>query len=170
MEHPALADLPLAQPIPYRSAAHPDGIDLNSLLISSPLTTFFMRVRGHRLGAWGVRDGDLLVIDRAVDPLPGHLLVVAHGGRFLLRPLVVEGGQWHLAPLGAAEAPIPLDGLDPLASGLFGVAVQAVHQGSERRSARSGALVAEEGPRKRRVSGIASSSSATLSRGNVSWP
>jgi DNA polymerase V len=169
MDPPVLADLPLAQPIPYRSAAHPDGIDLNTLLIPSPLTTFFMRVRGHRLGAWGVRDGDLLVIDRAVDPHPGHLLVVARSGRFLLRPLVVEGGQWHLAPLGNAEAPIPLDALDPLASGLFGVAVQAVHQGPGRRAARSGAMAAGE-PRKRRVSGIASSSSPTLSRGNVSWP
>lgn len=136
VDPPALADLPLAQPIPYRSAAHPDGIDLNTLLIPSPLTTFFMRVRGHRLGAWGVRDGDLLVIDRAVALRPGHLLVVAHGGRFLLRPLVVEGGQWRLAPLGNAEAPIPLDALDPLASGVFGVAVQAVHQRPQRQRRR----------------------------------
>ncbi|MFN9644641.1 MAG: LexA family protein [Cyanobacteriota bacterium] len=169
MDSPVLAELPLAQPIAYRSAAHPDGIDLHALLIPSPLTTFFMRVRGHRLGGWGVRDGDLLVIDRAVAPQPGHLLVVAHGGRFLLRPLVVEGGRWHLAPLADAEAPIPLDGLDPLASGLFGVAVQAVHQGSGRRLVRSGAVAAGE-PWKRRVSGMASSSSATLSRGSVSWP
>lgn len=123
----AFEDLPLAQPIPYRSAAHPAGIDLNSLLIPSPLTTFFMRVRGHRLGAWGVLDGDLLVIDRAMVPRPGHLLVVAHGGRFLLRPLVAEGGRLHLAPLGHAEAPLPLDSLEEVASALFGVALLAVH-------------------------------------------
>jgi DNA polymerase V len=123
----ALDDLRLAEPIPYRSAAHPDGIDLNTLLIPSPLTTFFMRVRGHRLGDWGVRDGDLLMIDRAIDPRPGHLLVVAYGGRFLLRPLVVEGGRWQLASLGRAEAAIPLEGLETATSDLFGVAVQAVH-------------------------------------------
>lgn len=122
-----LADLPLAQPIPYRSAADPDGLDLNTLLIPSPLTTFFMRVRGDRLRDWGVRDGDLLLIDRAIAPRPGHLLVVAHGGRFLLRPLRVEGEQWHLAALAISEPPIPLDRRDPLDSGLFGVAVQAVH-------------------------------------------
>ncbi|MEB3259814.1 MAG: S24 family peptidase [Cyanobacteriota bacterium] len=121
-----LDDLPLGQPIPYRSAAHPDGLDLNMLLIPSPLTTFFMRVRGHRLTTWGVRDGDLLVIDRAVDPRPGHLLVVARGGRFLLRPLEVEDGRWQLASLSRTEAPIPLEGLETPSSGLFGVAVQTV--------------------------------------------
>lgn len=119
--------LPLARPIPHRSAAEPDGLDLNSLLIPSPLTTFFMRVRGHRLRAWGVCDGDLLLIDRSIDPHPGHLLVVAHGGRFLLRPLVAAGEHWHLASLAAAEAPIPLDRQDLLSSGVFGVAVLVVH-------------------------------------------
>jgi DNA polymerase V len=122
----ALDDLPLAEPIPYRSAAHPDGLDLNTLLIPSPLTTFFMRVRGHRLRDWGVRDGDLLVIDRAIDPRPGHLLVVAHGGCFLLRPLVVEGGRWQLASLSPAEAMIPFDDVETATSTLFGVALQTV--------------------------------------------
>jgi DNA polymerase V len=141
-----LDDLPLAQPIPYRSAAHPDGLDLNTLLIPSPLTTFFMRVRGHRLTAWGVRDGDLLVIDRAVEPRPGHLLVVAHGGRFLLRPLVVEDGRWQLASLSPAEAPIPLEGLETASSGLFGVAVQAVHHLFKRRDAATGPQRARRTP------------------------
>ena len=73
----ALDDLPLAQPIPYRSAADPDGLDLNTLLIPSPLTTFFMRVRGHRLHDWGVRDGDLLLIDRAIDRCNGSVSAAA---------------------------------------------------------------------------------------------
>lgn len=124
---PEFCALPLALPIPYRSSATPQGLDLNSLLIPGPLTTFFMRVRGHRLQAWGVHDGDLLLIDRGIDPAPGHLVVVAHGGRFLLRLLVAEGDRWSLAPLSPHEGPILLDPLEPLDSGLFGVAVQSVH-------------------------------------------
>lgn len=122
-----LSDLPLALPIPCRGAADPDGLDLNSLLVANPLTTFFMRVRGQRLRGWGVHDGDLLLIDRAIAPHPGHLVVVAHSGRFLLRPLVAENEQWHLAALGPTEAPIPLDRANLLDAGLFGVAVGAVH-------------------------------------------
>jgi DNA polymerase V len=122
-----LCDLPLAQPIPCRGSTDPDGVDLNLLLVPNPLTTFFMRVRGQHLRAWGVRDGDLLLIDRAVEPRPGQLVVVAHGGRFLLRPLVGRADQWQLAGLGPTDAPIPWNQQDPLAAGLFGVATHAVH-------------------------------------------
>ncbi|MFN7678550.1 MAG: LexA family protein [Cyanobacteriota bacterium] len=123
-----LCDLPLAQPIPCRGSTNPDGVDLNLLLMANPLTTFFMRVRGQHLRAWGVREGDLLLIDRAIEPRPGHLVVVAHGGRFLLRPLVGQADhQWRLAGLGPTDPPIPWNQQDPLASGLFGVATHAVH-------------------------------------------
>ncbi|MFM7641532.1 MAG: LexA family protein [Cyanobium sp.] len=122
-----LADLPEGIPIPYRSAEAPDGLDLNGLLIAHPLSTFYMRVRGHRLRRWGVHDGDLLLIDRSIDPQPGHLVVVAHGGRFLLRPLEVEGGSWQLAAISPGEAPLALDPGDLEISGLFGVGVAVVH-------------------------------------------
>jgi DNA polymerase V len=123
-----LADLPEAIPIPYRSAEAPDGLDLNGLLIAHPLSTFYMRVQGHRLRSWGVHDGDLLLIDRSIQPSHGHLVVVAHKGRFLLRPLEVEGDNWHLAPLGPEETPLALDPGDLVESGLFGVGAAVVHQ------------------------------------------
>lgn len=121
-----LADLPEAIPIPYRGAEAPDGLDLNRLLIARPLSTFFMRVRGHRLSGWGVLDGDLLLIDRALEPKAGQLLVVAHGGKFLLRPLEV-GEAWQLAAVGPGETPLALDPGDWVGSGVFGVAVAVVH-------------------------------------------
>jgi len=121
-----LADLPEGIPIPYRSAEAPDGLDLNSLLIAHPLSTFYMRVRGHRLRRWGVLDGDLLLIDRSIEPQHGHL-VVAHGERFLLRPLEMEGENWRLAALSPGEVPLALDAADLETSGLFGVGVQVVH-------------------------------------------
>jgi DNA polymerase V len=128
-----LADLPEAIPIPYRSAEAPDGLDLNSLLIPHPLSTFYMRVRGHRLRSWGVHDGDLLLIDRAIKPRHGHLVVVAHGERFVLRPLQVEGENWQLAPLDPEEAPLPLDPADLVESGVFGVGAAVVHHLLKRR-------------------------------------
>jgi DNA polymerase V len=123
-----LEDLPEAIPIPYRSTAEPDGLDLNTLLVPNPISTFYLRVRGHRLRGWGVHDGDLLLVDRSIEPAPGHLVVVAHGGRFLLRPLVRQGERWQLEPLGADEAPIPLDQDALEESGMFGVGVLVVHQ------------------------------------------
>lgn len=86
-----------------------------------------MRVRGQRLRPWGVHDGDLLLVGRAIEPRPGHLLVLAHGGKFLLRPLEVEGTYWQLAALGPGEAPLPLDPANLFDGGLFGVAAAVVH-------------------------------------------
>ena len=86
-----------------------------------------MRVSGNRLRQHGIQDGDLMVIDRSVEPCSGHVVVVAHQGSFLLRPLLRQGEQWLLEPVRPGEEAIPLD-LDVFdRSGLFGVVVHAVH-------------------------------------------
>ncbi|MFM7733001.1 MAG: LexA family protein [Cyanobium sp.] len=122
-----LDDLPLDQPLPFRDPAGRELLDLNALLVPRPVCTFYMRVAGHGLGSRGVYDGDLLVIDRSVEPEPGALVVVAHQGVFLLRPLLVEQGQCLLAPLRPGEEPIPVALEDVDSSPLFGVAVHAIH-------------------------------------------
>ncbi|MFM9047245.1 MAG: hypothetical protein ACKOOH_06250 [Cyanobium sp.] len=60
-------------------------------------------------------------------PQLGHLVVVAHGGKLLLRPLEVEGGSWQLTAVSPGEAPLALDPRDLEASGLFGVGVAVEH-------------------------------------------
>lgn len=122
-----LDDLPLDTPLPLRSHSAADGLDLNELLTPNPLSSFFMRVAGHGLRCRGVLDGDLLVIDRSIPPQPGQLVVVAHRGEFLLRPLARDGERWFLEPLRAGEDPIPVEIDDVHASPLFGVAVHGIH-------------------------------------------
>ncbi len=122
-----LDDLPLDTPLPLRSSAEADGLDLNELLAANPLSTFYMRVAGHGLRSRGVFDGDLLVIDRSIPPAPGQLVVVAHRGEFLLRPLAREGDQWVLEPLRPGESAIPVEIDDVHTSPLFGVAVHGIH-------------------------------------------
>ena len=123
-----LDDLPLDTPIPFRTGSDPGGLDLNELLAPKPLSTFYMRVAGHGLRSRGVLDGDLLVIDRSIPPQPGHLVVVAHRGEFLIRPLAREGDQWFLEPLRPGESAIPVEIDDVHGSPLFGVAVHGIHQ------------------------------------------
>lgn len=68
-------------------------IDLNRELIASPLSTFLMRVRGDAMGADGIRDGDLLVIDRALNPGVGCLVVAVWEGCFIVRRLCLGSGR-----------------------------------------------------------------------------
>ncbi|QPN69962.1 hypothetical protein H8F27_16270 [Synechococcus sp. CBW1108] len=96
-------------------------------MVPNPVCTFYMRVSGNRLRQHGIQDGDLMVIDRSVEPCSGHVVVVAHQGSFLMRPLLRQGEQWLLEPVRPGEVAIPLD-LDVFdRSGLFGVVLHAVH-------------------------------------------
>ena len=102
-------------------------IDLNRELIPSPLSTFFMRVCGDAMEGDGILDGDLLVIDRSVDPRPGRVVVVVHGDRFLVRRLERRRGRlWLLASDGRSD-PLPLAGAEADGAELWGVVIHAVH-------------------------------------------
>ena len=45
-----------------------DDIDLNSQLIKNPPATFIIRVQGKSMNNVGIYDGDLLVVDRSINP------------------------------------------------------------------------------------------------------
>ncbi|KEF41230.1 MAG: peptidase S24 [Cyanobium sp. CACIAM 14] len=100
-------------------------IDLNIELVPRPLSTFFMRVSGDAMRGDGIVDGDLLVIDRSVDPRPGMVVVAVHDGGFLLRRLIRRGAALWLAASDGASPPLALAG-DERAE-LWGVVIHAVH-------------------------------------------
>ena len=45
-----------------------DDIDLNAHLIKNAPSTFLIRVQGKSMSAIGIYDGDLLVVDRSLNP------------------------------------------------------------------------------------------------------
>lgn len=50
-------------------------LDLNEYLITHPAATFYCRVSGHSMKDVGIFDGDLLIVDRAVQPVNGSVVV-----------------------------------------------------------------------------------------------
>ncbi|MDX6768100.1 MAG: S24 family peptidase [Elusimicrobiota bacterium] len=62
------------------------GLSLDKRLITRPAATFFLRARGSSPDA-GVRDGDLLVVDRAEPPAPGRVIVAVVRGELVVRRL-----------------------------------------------------------------------------------
>ena len=45
-----------------------DDIDLNSYLIKNIPSTFLIRVQGKSMNNIGIKDGDLLIVDRSLNP------------------------------------------------------------------------------------------------------
>ena len=50
-------------------------LSLDRLLVRSPASTYFFRVRGHHWRRLGIYDGDIAIIDRARTPIPGKIVV-----------------------------------------------------------------------------------------------
>ena len=83
-----------------------DRLDLNERLIANPPATFLMRADcGGSMVDYGIQDGDLLIVDRSINPRPGHTVVVLWEGGFVCKKLYVRGNRIVLAS-GAGYPPI----------------------------------------------------------------
>ncbi|MFX4226433.1 MAG: LexA family protein [Porticoccaceae bacterium] len=71
-------------------------LDLNEFILH-PAATFYGRLEGDSMEPL-IRDGDLLVVDRAISAKPGHVVVAVHAGEFTVKRLVQSGNRWLLTP------------------------------------------------------------------------
>lgn len=76
-------------------------IDLNEELIQHREATFFLRVRGHSMVGAGIDDGDELIVDRAIKPEHGRIVVAAVDGELTVKRFFQRGGVVKLV----AESP-----------------------------------------------------------------
>ncbi len=102
------------------------GIDLNDHLVVHRESTFFVRVRGESMGGAGMHDGDLLVVDRALEAGDGDLVVAAGEGGLDLKRLHKRNGQARLLPENPCRHPVPFDD-DPSLT-VWGVVTGVVHR------------------------------------------
>ncbi len=65
-------------------------IDLNKFLIKHKDTTFFAKVKGHSMKNAGIYDGDLLVIDKSLEPQDNKIAVCQIDGEFTVKRIKIE--------------------------------------------------------------------------------
>lgn len=83
-----------------------ETIDLNQEVIRHPAATFYGRVNGDSMIDEGIDDGDLIVIDRAIEPADGDLAICCVEGEFTLKRLKIEPDRVWLLPANETFAPI----------------------------------------------------------------
>lgn len=84
-------------------------IDLNRELIEHPASTFYARVAGDSMMEEGITEGDILVVDKSVEPEHGDLAVCCVDGEFTLKRLRMEsGGKILLMPSNRKYKPIEI--------------------------------------------------------------
>ena len=74
------------------------AIDLNKELVRHPAATFYGRVVGDSMIDAGVEEGDILVIDRSLEPQNGDMAVCFVDAEFTLKRLCFTDGGLKLVP------------------------------------------------------------------------
>ncbi len=83
-----------------------EAVDLHRLIVKQPTSTFFMRIDGNDWEDRAIFDGDIVVIDRSLDPRKKDLVVATKDDEFIITPF----------------AKLPLD------SSLWGTVTAVIHQ------------------------------------------
>lgn len=71
-------------------------IDLTARLVKHPQATYIMKARGDSMREAGIFDGDILVVDRAITPRNGQIVIAVIEGEFLCKTLVLRAGRMKL--------------------------------------------------------------------------
>ena len=100
--------------------------DLNDALIRHPHATFVMRASGDAMVEAGVWNGDVLLVDRAIAPAHGHLVIAKVEGELLCRRLVLHGGRPMLETAQTPPAQQAFEEHQPLE--VWGVVTTVIRQ------------------------------------------
>jgi DNA polymerase V len=80
--------------------------DLNELLITHPAATFMWQARGLSMVDLGIADGDILVVNRALNPKHGDIVVAEIDGDFTVKQFWRRSGVVQLRAGNATFPPI----------------------------------------------------------------
>ncbi|UOB16132.1 LexA family protein [Abyssalbus ytuae] len=81
-------------------------ISLDKTLVTNSEATFYARVRGQSMIDAGIDDGDLLVVDRSIEPRNNKIAVCFLDGEFTVKRLKVEKDAIYLMPENQNYKPI----------------------------------------------------------------
>lgn len=125
-------------PIPFAEESVPAGfpspadsyiqgeLDLNSLLIKNPPATFFVRVNGESMINAGIHSGDILIVDKSLEPRNNDIIIAIFDGEFTLKRLLFEKKQVILVPENKNYKSIRVDNSDRSFE-VWGVVTNIIH-------------------------------------------
>jgi DNA polymerase V len=111
---------------PSPAADYEEGrLDLNEHLVKNPPATFFVRVAGDSMLGAGIHPGDLLVVDRSLEPRDKSVIIAALDGELTVKRIRIRRKKIYLLPENDAYEPreIPAES----AFEVWGVVTSVIH-------------------------------------------
>jgi DNA polymerase V len=101
-------------------------IDLMKELVRHPQASYLLRIRGDSMRDVGIFDGDVVLVDKAITPRSGQVVVAVVDGEFTCKTLQLRAGRIQLKAANPAYPDIlPTDGQSVE---IWGVVVAAIKQ------------------------------------------
>lgn len=121
-----LAPVAVAAGYPSPAQDYFDGrIDLNEHLVKDVTSTFIVRVTGQSMEQGGISDGDELVVNRALEPRDGSVVVAVLDGELTIKRLRITPSGVVLQADNPRFPDIEVPALSDLT--IWGVATRCLH-------------------------------------------
>ena len=104
-----------------------DDIDLNSHLITNAPATFIIRVQGKSMTNVGIYDGDLLIVDKSLDP-KNFSTVIANVNEELVVKTLIKSKETNYLTSGSKETSDRINLTDNPEIIIWGVVTYVIHK------------------------------------------
>lgn len=101
-------------------------LDLNREFIKHPRATFFLRTTGDSMKDAGIFPGDLLIVDKTLEPTDGKIVIAAINGELTVKRLCRKNGKTRLLPANPLFKPIEITREEDLV--IWGVVILVMHE------------------------------------------
>ena len=106
------------------------SIDLNRELVKHPSSTFYGKVKGDSMVDAQVFDGDILIIDKSLEPTNGDMAVCFVDGEFTLKFIEILADEVLLVPANKQYAPIRVTKENDFI--IWGIVTYVIHKSRKR--------------------------------------
>ena len=102
-----------------------DKLDLNKHLIKNPPATFFVRVTGDSMVGAGIHHGDLLIVDRSLEPRDKSVVIAVVNRELTVKRIRIKGKKITLEPENENYSPQQIT--EEMEFEVWGIVTNVIH-------------------------------------------
>ncbi len=102
-------------------------LDLNAFLVKRPTSTFFVKVTGESMLNAGINQGDILVVDRSIEPANGKIVIAAVDGLLTVKRLCKNNNENVFQLMPENDNYKPIDVTPESHVHIWGVVTSVIH-------------------------------------------
>jgi len=101
-------------------------VDINGHLICNEIATYIFRVKGNAMIDAGIFDGDVLVVDRSIEPKHNDIVLATLNEEFIVKRLYQRAGLIKLISENPIYPPLVIKEQDDFA--VWGLVTNSIHK------------------------------------------